>query len=253
MSRDIAEKRFLVKDYPILFPGTVNIYTRASIKLVDPAIRLHETKKSIMNLVDKKIFKSIVICDGSNTSIFTESELNDLAESGVNIEQIKFQQNIVEVERFGKSNGECQTVDYAVHNSKIINQAGGFYKLTPRYHFENIENIIVNFKQKNIFYHYNTWPINIRSPFVMTIFYKCSLDFYREIMSGAIDDCSNDVRGYIESVYYRLLKKEKSERIYIEYPFFTGIAGTTGGQISNDYYLLRNYASKFGFLARSYS
>ncbi len=241
-----------MNNYPIVFPGVIKATNVVGNKLNDEGLRYRESRSSILHVIKQKIFNKIVIIDGSDIELFTTEELFDIRKSGILIEQFRFNQDFNQVRKYGKSNGECQLIEYAVMNSELINSSGGFYKLTPRYHFKNIDEIIKLLKQENIFYSYNFWPITIKSPFVMTIFYKTSLKFYQEVLKDAIKYCSIERSGYLEAVFYKLLESRIKIPMSSPFPYFNGIAGTTAAAIHNDKYSLRNLASNYKLLAASY-
>jgi hypothetical protein len=204
-------------------------------------------------MMKKNLFTDYVVVDGSGYDIFSTAEIKNFRDSGLNFEQLSFVQNGEDIETFGKSYGECTLIDYAISNSDLINRSGGFYKLSPRYMFNNAHEVISKITEQNFFFNYNIWPLSIKSPFTCTIFYKTSLDFYKSYLLDSISECSHDEYGFLESVFYRRLAKiREKKRVKIPFPFFSGIAGTTGAPIDNRHYYLRNCISSIGLLAFEY-
>ena len=238
--------------FPVLFPGVVKVSTLRSSLLADPALRLHESRRSILAMISKRLFDKIVVVDGSGVYLFSDDEIRLFADQGICVEQLVFVQDSMLVGVYGKSYGECTLIEYAIAKSKLIRSSGGFFKLTPRYFFENIDCIFSRVTCDNLFFGYNPWPINYLSPFICTIFYKVTLDFYSSCLAGSISECSHDRDGYLESVFFRRLATRSKEKEFLPFPRFSGIAGTTAAPIKNRYHKLRDIASRAGFLAYSY-
>ena len=240
-------------DYPIFLPNVISTNTFSNNRLTDKGIRLTEARNALFSLLERKLFKRVVIIDGSDHEILTRAEIDMFSEMQIEIEQLKFQQNVEQVRLFGKSNGEIQITNYMLENSRLVKEAGGFYKLSPRYFLENIDSIlpkIINFN--NFFYYYHPLVVREYKSFVCTAFYKMSVEFYREHFSDCISDCSLDVEGYLETVFFRRLNKLNKTSSYIEFPFFSGIGGTLGKPMKNRFYYFRNVMSRSGLLAYSF-
>ncbi|MDV2446957.1 hypothetical protein CMU93_05500 [Elizabethkingia anophelis] len=234
-------------------PSVTKSFTDFESALKDSNIRLKETREALYAIISKNIFKEIVIVDGSDNPILSDSEIDSLRLNGVVIEQILFQQDKDLVSEFGKGHGEMQITNYMIEHSELVKKAGGFVKLTPRYFFDNLEEIfqIIN-KYTNIFFFYYPSPIRSIKPFIMSIFYKVSLDFYKENIEKSIQFHNKDVSGYMESVLYKQLIKKAKKGIRVNYPHFSGTSGTTGKNIRNQYVFLRSICAKLGLMAYSF-
>ncbi|MDV3752651.1 hypothetical protein [Elizabethkingia anophelis] len=240
-------------EYPLFLPSVTRSFTDFESALTDSNIRLKESREALYAIINKNIFKEIVIVDGSNNPILSDNEIESFRSKGVIIEQILFQQDKGLVSEFGKGHGEMQITNYMVEYSELVKKAGGFVKLTPRYFFDNLENIFHIIDQHpNIFFFYYPSPIRNIKPFVMSIFYKVSLDFYKENIEKSIQFHNKKTSGYMESVLYRQLIKKTKKGIRVAYPHFSGTSGTTGKSIRNQYVFLRNICSKLGFMAYSF-
>mgnify|MGYP001123029970 FL=1 len=169
------------------------------------------------------------------------------------IEQICFQQDIESVVRYGKSNGEVQIVNFAIDNSKIINEFQEFYKISGRYAIRNMRKIVAKIDcYDNVFYFDNPFFFNWNKKFVSTYFYKTSVNFYKTVLYNLKNETSIEKEGYLESVYFRAIEKRKDKSIRLEFPFVIAIAGTTGKIAKNRWYTLRNLFSRLGFLAYTF-
>jgi hypothetical protein len=211
--------------------------------LVDHIERLNQTRDAILEMIHDKTFDRIVIADGSNTTPFT----------AVEVEQVVFEQDREAVRIRGKSFGELQIMDYALSHSNLIRESGYFYKLSGRYTISNIKVIIDKIqKYQNVFF-FNSPPfVPGVGRFASTILYKCSVDFFREVFDGAQDECSYEVEGYLEAVFFRRLVALRRKRRFVAFPWYNAVSGTTGRKAINRRYVIRDVASRFGLLCWSY-
>lgn len=240
-------------NYPLFLPSVIQTYTQKDNKLIDKNIRLDEARKSLMLILENKYFDKIVIVDGSEYEILTSKEIEHYSSTGIVIEQIKFQQDVSKVQEYGKSNGEAQITDYMLKNSRLVNSAGGFYKLSSRYFLENFEMVLSTIVNcNNVFFYYHPSLLRKYRPFVCTAFYKSSIEFYNKNIRERTGECNQTVHGQLESVFYRSLAGLKYSSLKSEFPYFSCISGTTGELMTNRYFRIRNALSKSGLLACSF-
>ncbi len=245
-----------INSWPLLLPGVVNVSTRfGSSPLLDPVIRLRETRESLFWFIKSQLFSKIVLVDGSNVPLLSQDEIAAIKDTAnIAIEQILFQQDIARVSEYGKSYGECTLIDHAIANSSLIGGCGGFVKLTARYYVSNIKDVLRCMFGENVFFSSSIWPITIASPYVCTAFYRMTSSFYGSTLSAAAGLCKDSGPSLLlEEAYYHLLRPKSRTSFSCPYPFFAGTAGTTGRSISNSKYTVRNLASKFGLLSHTYS
>jgi hypothetical protein len=240
----------LINNYPLFLPNVTKTYTNSSNALLNEDLRLQEARKALFYIIEKKYFNKIVLVDGSNTKILSEKEISFYDKNGIIIEQLLFQQKISDVRKYGKSQGEMQITNFMISNSVLVKNAGGFTKISPRYIFDNIDEVmpIINNK-KNIFYYYHPPFVREIFSFVCTIFYKTSIEFYKEHLENSIEECNNDVSGFLESVFFRKLQNINKTAICSEFPHWSGLAGTTGKSIYNNHFKIRNSLCQIGLLA----
>lgn len=239
----------MVSNFPLFLPSVNKTYTDFANVLTNENVRLQETRKALFYTIEKGYFSKIIIVDGSNQKVLSNHEIIQLATKGIEVEQLLFQQDTKLVKQFGKGNGEMQITNYMVKNSKLANAAGGFVKLTPRYYFDNIDLIMPQINNKsNIFFFYYPYIVKSIKPFVCTIFYKTTIEFYKTHFENSICEHSTEIKGYAESVFYRNIVNLDKSSVYVEFPHFSGLAGTTGKQILNQYFQFRNICSKLGLM-----
>lgn len=238
-----------MKPFPLFLPNITKTFANYDNAHTDSNSRWNESREALFEIIGKDFFSEIVIVDGSNNPVLTEEEIQGFKNQGVIIEQLLFLQDKALVERFGKGHGEMQITNYMVEHSELVKRAGGFVKLTPRYFFDNIEAILPELsEEENVFYYYYPFPIRCIKTYMMSIFYKTSLSFYKKHIMNTIHKHSKDVSGLMETVLYNQLNPLQKESLNLEFPHFSGISGTTGKEIKNQYYTFRNLCSKSGFL-----
>ena len=114
---------------------------------------------------------------------------------------------------------------------------------------QNISEIINKIdNNSNVFYFSQPLFMIKKHKYVDTIFYKCTTNFFNKNLKHSLNECNYNEEGFLEAVYFKRLINLKKEKIKSSYPFYKGIAGTTGKKIINNKYLLRNFLSKTGFL-----
>lgn len=235
--------------YPLFLPNMTKTVANFHNNLTDPDIRLKESREALFEIVKKGYFNEIIIVDGSENPVLSDAEISSFAAKGITIEQLLFKQNKDLVEQFGKGHGEMQITNYMVENSELVKKAGGFVKLTPRYYFDNIEQVLPVINQfDNVFFYYYPEPVRKIKPFLVSIFYKTSLDFYNKHLKSSIEEHSKEVSGFMESVMYRRVNMLNKKGIATSFPHFSGTQGTTGRSIRNQYYFLRNLSAKLGLM-----
>lgn len=240
-------------NYPLFLPNVTKTSANFENVLTDSNIRLMESREALFAVIEKNYFKEIVVVDGSDNQVLSEQEIQNFLLKGIKIEQLTFQQNKALVEKYGKGHGEMQITNFMVEHSELVNKAGGFVKLTPRYFFDNLDDIFPAIKQhENVFFFYYPEPVRRMKRFVMSIFYKSSLKFYNQNIKNSIQFHSKEVSGYMESVLYQQLINQKKKSIFVSYPHFSGTSGTTGKSIQNQYKLFRNVCSKLGLMAYNF-
>jgi hypothetical protein len=240
-------------NFPLFIPISVKTYTNSSNLLTNEKIRLEEARKAFSNIVREKYFRKIVIVTSDNTNFLERKEIKRLSQKGIQIEQLRFQQNKKQVSKNGKSNGEVQITNFMVKNSKFVKFYGGFYKLSGRYNIKNLGLILEKIKnQENVFFYYHPFPIRKIKASCCTIFYKCSLKFYLKYLYNAIQECSTEKNGFLEYVFFRKIHRLNTKKIKVNFPFFEGIAGTTAKPIENRYFTIRNILSRVGLICFSF-
>lgn len=233
----------------LYIPSVIETYTSKITKFRDANKRLEETRKAVFLNLATGLYEKIVLVDGSNTDILTMNEIRNIENKGILVEQLKFQQPIKLVEKYGASFGEMTINDHMIRNSNLANEHGTFIKLSGRYNLVNSLEVVSKLKDlKTFFVNYHPFILRNFFPFTSTIFYKSSIDFYNKYLADCAEECSYEKNGFLESVYFRRLNKIKKSFLSIPYPYFSGYVGG-GGMAYNDHLIKRKVLSRMRFLS----
>lgn len=127
-------------------------YASASL---DPKIRLQQYLKAFVYYISESDFHFFVFCENSSYPIEKEKkllqELADLYGKEIEFLQFKGDHQMTLSKGYGYGEGEC--LDYAFKHSKLLKKSASWYKITWRYIYSNINQIIASSeKNKNLFF-----------------------------------------------------------------------------------------------------
>ncbi len=206
----------------LIITGCVNVNSEMPfVTIFNENIRLKDYMKTIDWALHTSKFRDIIFCENSNYALDI-TEINKKAqELGKSFEYLTFLGNSKKAIEQGKGYGEGEIVDYALTNSKLIENHQFFCKITGRLKISNIENLIR--KPGNYFMNEKAKEeIDTRFYCVKKIDYNCILrDGFLNV---------NDNEGFfLEHVFYQELHKRKVKyRMFCERPLFEGVSGSTG-------------------------
>ena len=250
MTQNKKMEQFTNMSELLFVPSAIGTSTTLATKLTNENIRLRETKNAIYFNIQHGFFDKLVIVDGSDTDVFSGKEIQEIENRGIQVEQLKFQQPKAAVQRLGKSYGEMTITNYMLNNSKLVNEFGGFVKISGRYNFVNAANVMPSLQRYSTFFvNYHPYFIRKFYPYTSTILYKTSIEFFKEHLSDCGAECNADVDGYLESVFFRRLNRLKKSNLSIAYPYFSGISGVTGNAIVDGHLRKRRILSSLGLLS----
>ena len=168
------------------------------LTIKDKNTRLYQLFCSMICWIKDSKIKNIILCDNSCLQeVFFP--LNELAkEHNKNIEILTFHGDHQKVILYGKGFGEGEIIRYILQNSLLLKGKRTFFKITGRVFVENFDEIMDAEKTKKTVFDLRTrlwkkagWHIIAQLPFaeainnrsigyISTVFYKCSLSYYRE-------------------------------------------------------------------------
>lgn len=234
----------------LLFISSAVTTAVSRTKQRDANIRLHETKEAIQYNISTGFFDKLVIVDGSDTNVLTKIEIDSIKRRGIQVEQLKFQQPVECVNQLGQSYGEMLITNYMLANSQLVKEFGRFIKISGRYKFVNAPAVLPKLSKLNTFFiNYHPFFTRNTHSFTNTILYKSSVQFFRDHLEDCGEECSKDVDGYLESVFFRRVMALPRTNLSIPYPRFQGTGGGTGKPLVERHVRKRQILSYLGLLA----
>jgi len=229
-----------------LLTGTINpkLFGTPNTKLINEKERLKQYRDAITQYLEKSNFDIIIFCENSNYK-YNYSELKKIASKNKKIlEIIKFIGNKQEMKNRGKSYGEGEIIEYALKTSKYLKKKDQtFYKITGRIFIKNINKILRYSNKENYFF-------SVGKNHCVTLFFKCSVGFFRKNLMQSYKKCNEKEGRYIENQFYNaIFPNYKEIATFDHYPNYSGIAGTTGKKYGNKLkWIIRSIQLKLGLL-----
>ncbi len=201
-------------------PSVGNVHVVLSNRLE----RLNQYLENIKNLILKSNFDRIIFCENSNYQ-HDYSDLTLLAQQhGKELELLSFTGSYDIIKIKGKSYGEGEILNYAVNNSIFLkNDNTTFYKLTGRIFVDNINDILANSSQDNLFIRWD-----VKKNEVDTRFFKSQVGFYKKHLYSLLDKIDENSGLSIEEVYFNKLKGNPDVFSFSSYPCIKGICASLG-------------------------
>ena len=140
--------------------------------------------------------------------------------------------------QLGKSYGELLTLDYACDHSSLVEEGGGYFKVTGRFPILNIGKLLAEARAREPWeffcdnkdhpiydWLHNGWTGHACD----TRFFGVTLDFYRKFFHGRAPELDDSQNRLIEFMYFETAKKAASEckiiRRFRTEPEYAGKAG----------------------------
>ena len=204
----------------ILLTATVNPNGMINTKLQDPIIRKEQYIEAVKYYLNNSIY-SIVLCENSNynfdelKSKYYKDRLEILTFKGNNFPKI-----------YGKSFGEIEIIEYALNNSKFLQQTNCFCKITGRVKITNINQIIEKAQarislKKEIFcgnlLFYDT---------ILSVCYIVTKDWFKEKITILKEILIKNPTKEMEQIIYKTVFNSKNLKFYSVFPEISGICGS---------------------------
>ena len=127
------------------------------LRMTDPFRRKFMTRAAISFWATKGITR-MVVADATDEIVLREADVSDLENMGVEVEQLRYQQDAQEIIKRGKGYGEGMLISHAIENSRILQEAGCFYKSTGKTfvrNFREMDKLVNDHKIDTIFWRYS--------------------------------------------------------------------------------------------------
>ena len=225
-------------DFPLLITSAVRPV--ANVKISNVSERLLQYKLATLRWAVETPFNKIVFIDNTDVKVFSDTEIFEFSNYGVELEQIVTKPN-PEIEIRGTSFGISEIYETAIQHSKLINESKHFAKVTGRLFVENMTDLIneidenssylIRWLSKGIF-RFKPGRFDERFGIYNKKFY---IDYLLPLKSE-MDDSKD---RWIETVYNEVLEKEKLKlRSFKTYPRIVGISGHYGKPYDGNNFLV---------------
>ncbi len=168
-------------------------------------VRLQSYLSTIIFYITHSYFKYIVFCENSMYNLRSySSELEKLADSfGKKLEILQYEWNHGLSEKLWFWYWEWECIDYAIDHSKLIKDIRSFWKITWRYTYSNINDLIMDSLWMEQLFFKNFSQV----VWVYTWLFKVDKNFYKKHLYGIKDNIYIWIN--LENLYYQKLLKLK--------------------------------------------
>lgn len=207
----------------LIITSCINPPQQAYLKLTDGNKRYAQTIESLKFYILSKMFRKIILCDGSDY-VFDEEDVIGLAKSNnVELELLSFQQDFNMVKEKGKGYGEGQIMEYIVKHSMLFPSCSFFIKITGRLKVLNIIDLTLKLSsEKNYFNIYQSRYIGC----VDTRIYGMSTTLFKNNFLNAYRNVNDFERRSYEFCFTDILKTNGI--YYCCFPVVPQIIGFSG-------------------------
>lgn len=214
----------------LLITGAIDIsafqvpYTR----LTDTKVRLQQYIDSLEYAIDNyHRIHQIVFCENTGYRYDYSELLKKAEQKGKELEIISFSGNYQTIQVKGKGYGEGEIVEYALKNSRTLQNCVFFYKLTGRIMVRNMDQLMDRSPSDNTFIFFSDLKGRFEKGKVRTLFYKVNTSFYKQNLIDAYMEADDNRHHYLEHVFYDRLAKIPLPS-FGKFPDFAGIQASTG-------------------------
>lgn len=169
--------------------------------------------------------KRIVFAENSNTTFDFAPVVRHLEAAGKDAEILVFEGNQGSA-TFGKGFGEGVILEHVHRNSRLLREAGSFYKVTGRLFVSNFDAISEATTAPDAFRR-KRWKDPARRPKVITTFFKSSLTTFERRLLDAYKEVDDRTQTHIEHVYFDRLSDLEGIDLGIK-PVIVGEQASTG-------------------------
>lgn len=166
--------------------------------------------------------KKIVIADATGQTLLDNSEVLMLNQMDVEIEQVHYFQDDDLVIKKGKGYGEGALIEFALHNSKFLQNANNFFKCTGKVYCRNFLEIFNMIQQNNI---QNIFWRDVFDNSMDTRFFYASKEFSQKILIPAYENIDDRNNIMMEQCVLRMAHEHLTQGSSIR-PMLSGFSGS---------------------------
>lgn len=216
----------------LVITSCVNPPRQQFLRLVDSKERMMQTKQCLDFFISSRLFRNIVICDGSNVDCVDQDLINKAENNDVKLETLFFKQDFEKVMLLGKGYGEGEIMEFVVKNSVLFKQSTFFIKITGRLKVSNIRSLLMNINTSLVYF--NIFPAR-KLGCVDTRLYGMPTDRFVHYFLTAYKQVNDNQRRSYEYCFTDVLHFNKLRFSPFAYvPVFEGFSGTENRRYSKD-------------------
>jgi hypothetical protein len=166
--------------------------------------------------------KKIVIADATGQTLLDDSEVLMLNQMGLELEQVHYLQDNDLVIKKGKGYGEGALIDFALKNSKFLQNTNNFFKCTGKVYCRNFLEILNMIQQNNI---QNIFWRDVFDNSMDTRFFYASKDFIQEFLLPAYDNIDDRNNIMMEHCVLKIAHEHLTQGSSIR-PMLSGFSGS---------------------------
>lgn len=236
----------------ILLTGTINVNPsfggQNKVVLSNLCERLSQYERAITRYICDTQFNKIVFVETSNYPLDYDKFESLARQNGKQFEYLPFEGSYELVKQKGKSVGDAEAINYALCNSKILNNEETIYKITGRLFLLNSNEILkTKDRVRNEFFAFRKREPSYRCK---TYFFKFNRKDYMDYFLCVPDLVDERIDMDMETVFYkRIIESGIEHKAFKKYPRITGVIaglGTTYDK-SNLEYIIGDFLIKTGF------
>ncbi len=202
------------------------------LNIKDPLVRYSQYVQNIIKYICFSDADAIVFCENSWFEIKDYDTLMGIAKIfGKKLEILQFDGDHKKAVEKWRWFGESEIIEYAIQNSRLIEESWQFIKITWRYRCKNINAIIHWSKDKEACF-CKLMPaslLRLNTKGINTALFKTTVWFFNKVLTGAGEEVNDSKIIFLEHIYYKRLKKiAKKIRPLPQYPKMRGFTWAWG-------------------------
>ena len=172
----------------------------------------------------------IVIADSTNQILLNTDELIHINKMGIEVEQLRYQQNDDLVREFGKGYAEGMLIDFAIKESILLGAVNNFFKCTGKIFCSNFSEIYKMIEDSNI--QNLIWRDSLNSDSADSRFFYTTHKFCKDYIIPSYYDINDKIGQYSEHCLLKVAKTHLTQGYGLR-PSIYGFSGSTNHQYFN--------------------
>ena len=217
----------MLKDFVLLITGCIDPNPNVPfLEIKNAENRRQQYIESIRYYIKETNIRKIVYCDNSKALI--DDEISNLAKRYLKeFEWLSFKGDSVKAVTQGKGYGEGEIIEYALENSKQLQNSEYFIKVTGRVIVRNID-FLITFMNEHRMYFFRNSPTNVD-----TKLYGVPVESYKKDFLTLYKEVDDKNKKYLENLFSeQIIRNHLTPHSFVVFPNARGISGSTGKSYS---------------------